>query len=346
MKTMSSIQTGTIQIPLAWIGPIAILWNGEAIEQKVPLATLEYPLWASIGRGAKISRLCGGIECVIHRNCMTRSILVQGTSVKHCHSIQKEIELNAIDFQALVNTVSSHTKVMGFHTEVVGNLLFIRFTFETGSASGHNMTTKASEVLGIELLKKFPGLRFVSLSGNFCTDKKVSSVNGILGRGKHVTAELVVPREICLETLHTTPEQIVSINTKKNLIGSMIAGSVRSGNAHVANTLAAMYLATGQDVANIVEGSQAITFAELVDGNLYFALSLPNLVVGTIGNGKELAHIEENLRLLGCNDSNGAEKLAVLIGAASLCSELSLLGALTNPTELMKSHLLMERNHG
>jgi hydroxymethylglutaryl-CoA reductase (NADPH) len=140
----------------------------------------------------------------------------------------------------------------------------------------------------------------------------------------------------------------VYLNVRKNLVGSTIAGALRSANAHYANMLLAFYLATGQDAANIVEGSQGITYAEVRDdGTLYFSCTLPNLIVGTVGNGKEIPAVAAALKRLGCLDpaepGTGARRLAGLIAAAVLCGELSLMAAQTNQGELMASHLLLER---
>jgi hydroxymethylglutaryl-CoA reductase (NADPH) len=172
-------------------------------------------------------------------------------------------------------------------------------------------------------------------------------VNGILGRGKYVVCEIIIPRDICERRLHTTPEKVVDLNIKKNLIGTMIAGGLRSANAHYANMLLAFYLATGQDAANIIEGSQGVVHAEVRNGDLYFSCTLPNLIVGSVGNGKGIDFVEENLHKLGCKEDRepgaNARRLAAICGATVLCGELSLLAAQTNPGELMQSHLKMER---
>ena len=192
---------------------------------------------------------------------------------------------------------------------------------------------------------------FISISGNFCKDKKVSAVNGILGRGKYVVTEMVIPKEVCQSILKTTPRAIVDLNIKKNFIGSTLAGSLRSANAHYANMLLAFYLATGQDAANIIEGSQGITHAELRGEDLYFSATLPNVIVGSVGNGKELAFVQKNLAQMGCLDESRAEginanRLAMIVAATVFCGELSLMAALTNQGELMRSHLAIERrNH-
>lgn len=158
---------------------------------------------------------------------------------------------------------------------------------------------------------------------------------------------MLVPRDLCERKLHTTPEKIVDINIKKNLIGTLAAGGLRSANAHYANMLLGFYLATGQDAANIIEGSQGITHAQVNDGDLYFSCTLSNLIVGTVGNGKGLDFVEDNLTRLGCKadrkTGDNAKRLAQICAATVLCGELSLLAAQTNPGELMQAHLKLER---
>jgi hydroxymethylglutaryl-CoA reductase (NADPH) len=191
-------------------------------------------------------------------------------------------------------------------------------------------------------------LKYLSISSNYCVDKKNSSVNGILGRGKYVIAEAIIPRDICYEYLHTYPENIVGLNIKKNLLGSIISGGVRTANAHFANMLLAFYLATGQDAANIVEGSQGFTHTEVCGGTLYFSVTLPNIIVGAVGNSKKLASIETNLAALFNsmeNDSSETKSRQLAIAAAAVvwCGELSLLAAQCSPGALVRSHIALER---
>ena len=156
-----------------------------------------------------------------------------------------------------------------------------------------------------------------------------------------------MPRAACEKLLRTTPERVADLNLKKNLIGTALAGGLRTANAHYANMLLAFYLATGQDAANLVEGSQGIVHAEARPDGLYFSCSIPHLIVGTAGAGKDLAFVQENLRALGCLEPRepgaNARRLAVICAATVLCGELSLLAAQTNPGELMRAHLSLER---
>jgi hydroxymethylglutaryl-CoA reductase (NADPH) len=205
------------------------------------------------------------------------------------------------------------------------------------------MVTLVADGIGDYLLKKFMFASYVSVSGNMCVDKKVSVINAIKGRGKHIITEITIPKAVVESELKTTPEKIVDLNIKKNLLGSIMAGSVLSANAHYANMLLAIYLATGQDAANIVEGSQGITYAEVKNSDLYFSVTIPNVIIGTIGNGKNESPFQERLLKIGCSGDGGSQTLAHLVGATVLAGELSLMAALTNPHELMRAHTSIER---
>lgn len=338
-------------IPMKRIGPIQ-LSSPSSVQEEVyiPLATFETPLWPSTERGARVSRMAGGIQVSLLQEGMTRSILLEADSALQIQAVLNDLTKQLPVLQAVVEKSSRFAKLIQYHPEVVGNLLYLRLTFLTGDAAGHNMATKASEAVMNALLSLYPVLRYVSISANLCTDKKVSAVNGILGRGKSVVAEMRIPKAVCDEVLKVSPVALVQLNIKKNLIGSTLAGSLRSSNAHFANILLAFYLATGQDAANIVEGSQGITYAELQGEDLYFSVTLPNIIVGTIGNGKDLDFVKENLELLGClpnpsKPGESARRLAKLCAAAVFCGELSLLAAQANQGELVRSHMRLERLH-
>ncbi|MBU1558676.1 MAG: hydroxymethylglutaryl-CoA reductase, partial [Gammaproteobacteria bacterium] len=313
----------------------------------VPLATFETPLWPSVQRGAKVSMACDGIAVTIAQERMTRSVIFEAFSAQEASRVAQALNARRSELVQVVQETSRFAQFIDLHFQIVGSLLYVRFEFLTGDASGHNMATKASDHLMQWILDQYPALRYVSVSGNYCTDKKVSAVNGILGRGKYVIAELTIPREICQRFLRTTPEQIVDLHIKKNLIGTMLAGGLRSANAHFANILLAVYLATGQDAANIIEGSQGFVHTECRSDSLYFSVTLPNVIVGTVGNGKDLDFVQKNLQAMGCLDERAtgenARRLAAITAAAVLCGELSLLAALTNPGELVRSHLVLER---
>ena len=288
-------------------------------------------------------------------SCMTRSIIFECKIVYECIKLKEFLEnekkIHFKTFQQIISKTSKYCTIIDLTTQIVGNLMYVRFSFETNEASGHNMTTIASNEIAKWIVDN-AGLdvKYVSNSGNICCDKKVSAVNSILGRGKNVIAEITISRESCKDILRTTPEKLTELNIKKNMLGSMLAGSICSGNAHYANMLSAVFLPLGQDIANVVEGSQGITYCK-VDENrdLYFSVNLPNIICGTIGNGKNIDFAKENLKLIGCLNDNyqpiikANERMSAIIACIVLCGELSLISALTNQDELVKSHIKLER---
>ena len=340
--------TDSTPIPTSWVGPIRVSGDAVTGEVSVPLATYESPLWPSVGRGARISRQVeGGIQVTVVDERMTRSILLRADDAATAVAAGRTIVDRIDDLRMIVAAQSRFARLLEIHTEVVGSLLFVRFAFSTGDASGHNMATAAAESLLEAILVFAPELDYGSISGNWCSDKKATAVNGLLGRGRSVVADILIPTQLVVDGLRTTPERLEALNTGKNLVGSTIAGALRSANAHYANMLLGFYLATGQDAANIVEGSQGITYVEARETGAYFSCTLPNLIVGTVGNGKDLPVVEDALTRLGCRSGGepgaDARRLAALIGATVLCGELSLLAAQTNPGELMATHRLLER---
>lgn len=334
-------------IPMQMVGPVKINSAEMNEEVLIPLATLESPLWPSTHRGARVCTLAGGISATVIDERMTRSILVEADSAAEIHAAYLDIQKHKETLQALISETSRFAKLLDMHAQMVGSLLYLRFELSTGDAAGHNMVTLASDRMLDWILNHYPTLRYVSISGNFCSDKKVSAVNGLFGRGKNVIAEVTIPAALCKRLLKTTPAKIVDLNIKKNLLGNIVAGGLRTANAHFANMLLGFYLATGQDVANIIEGSQGIVHAEVRGEDLYFSVTLPNLILGAVGNGKSLDYVQENLQILGCAEKRepgyNARRLAVVAAAAVLCGELSLLAAQTNQGELMRSHIKMER---
>lgn len=340
---------GFAQIPMQSVGPLKLIGDVVADDIMIPMATYETPLWPSVARGARVTHHAGGIRVTVMDERMARSILLEapdaGVARQHLQAIQKRQN----ELQQVIAGSSRFAKLLDLNWRVIGNLIYLRLELSTGDASGHNMVTNAADNLIPWLLENYSDLSYVSISANYCTDKKVSAVNGILGRGKNVVCETTIPRKFCQRFLKTTPEALVNLHIKKDLIGSIVSGGLNSANAHVANMLLGFYLATGQDAANIVEGSQAINHVEVTpDGDLYFSTTLPNLIVGSVGNGKGLDFVQQNLAKLGClnhevQPGDNARRLACIAGATALCGELSLLAAQTNPGELMAAHIKLER---
>ena len=345
--TSQTAESLSARIPMQWVGPFRLTGDLNA-EVSAPLATYETPLWPSVNRGARVTTHAGGIRITLIDARMSRSVTLQAPDAAQAHAAAESIRADLASLQTVVEETSRFAHLIEVHPRIIGNLLILRLDFTTGDASGHNMVTNAADRLIPWLLAQYPFLQYVSISGNLCTDKKVSAVNALYGRGKYVIAETWLPEKLVRRFLKTTPEKLVDLHIKKNLIGSIAAGSLMSANAHAANMLLAFYLATGQDAANIVEGSQCMDHAEVLDnGNLYFSTTLPNLIMGTVGNGKGLDFVRNNLARMGCLEERApgenARRLAGICAATVLCGELSLLAAQTNPGELMAAHLKLER---
>lgn len=347
MRWQNKEQLATI--PMRAVGPVRIISREVDELVLLPLATLEAPLWPSTHRGARVCTEAGGISAVVTDERMSRSVLVEAATATEAHQAYLSLSKQKDKLQQIISETSRYAQLIDLNAQLVGSMLYLRFELLTGDAAGHNMVTLASERMLEWILQEYPTLRYVTLSGNYCSDKKVSAVNGLLGRGKHVIAEVIIARELCERLLKTSPEKIVDLNIKKNLLGNIIAGGLRTANAHFANMLLGFYLATGQDAANIIEGSQGMVHAEMRGDELYFSVTLPNLIVGAVGSGKTLAYVQENLAMLGCTaerkPGENARRLAIIAAACVLCGELSLLAALTNQGELMRSHIKLERNN-
>jgi hydroxymethylglutaryl-CoA reductase (NADPH) len=334
-------------IPMRSVGPVKIIGPEVNAEVLLPLATFETPLWYSTHRGAKVCNQAGGICALIVDERMTRSILLEADNIILATDAVRTILQHKEAMQTIIAETSRFARLIDVHSQLAGHLIYLRFEYQTGDAAGHNMATLATDRLLKWIMLRFSHLRYVSISSNYCADKKAGAVNGILGRGKHVMTEVTLSSALCRQFLKTTPEKIVQLNIKKNLLGNILAGSIRTANAHFANMLLGFYLATGQDAANIIEGSQGTVFAEVRGEDLYFTVTLPNIIVGTVGSGKTVDFVRDNLHQLGCLEEReigqNARRLAIIAACAVLCGELSLLAAQTNPGELMRSHVKLER---
>ena len=213
-------------IPMEWVGPIKVTGSEVNEDVMVPIATYETPMWASTNRGAKVSRLCGGIQTTVVSDCMARSFTVEAPSAQVAVQIIQKLKQQENDIKKAIAESSRYAQFVALDTHIIGNLMYLRLQIQPGDASGHNMVTKASDFVMQWLLRTYPELTYVSISGNFCTDKKVSAVNSLMGRGKYVIAESIISRDICKKMLKTTPEAIVNCHIKKNLMGSIAAGSL------------------------------------------------------------------------------------------------------------------------
>lgn len=228
-------------IPTKIVGPLSIKLFGVAEQVYVPMATFETPLWNSTKRGALVSQQSDGINIYVADDGMSRSVAFFADDIHKALDCRKWIQNNRDLIAKTIESTSRFAKLLNLHVEVVANIVYLRVNISTGNASGHNMVTWAADAV-MDLIQKNCEVSYGSISGNLCVDKKNSAINGILGRGKRCLADMTIPRDVCLSVLKTSPEKIAELNVKKNLLGSIVAGSVRSANAHFANILLAVYL--------------------------------------------------------------------------------------------------------
>ena len=251
---------GYMPIPLGIAGPLMI--DGEMYP--IPMATAEGTLVASTSRGCKALNAGGGVTTVLTQDAMTRGPAIDFPSV--VVAAQAKAWMDSEEGYEIVRTAFESTsrfaKLQSLKSALAGRTLFVRFATSTGDAMGMNMISKGTEEALAVMRKHFPDMAVLALSGNYCTDKKPAAINWIEGRGKSVVAEAVIPGKIVKTVLKTSVEALCNLNTKKNLIGSAMAGSIGGFNAHAANILTAVFLATGQDPAQNVESSNCMTLME------------------------------------------------------------------------------------
>ena len=324
---------GVGQIPMGIAGPLKVKGDYADGEYYVPLCTTEGALVASVNRGCSAITESGGARAKIIRDYMARAPLFITPSVEHAHKLVQWVREHRKEIEEVFNSVDPYVKLMDVQPWIVGRNVWLRFTANTFDAMGMNGVTLACDRTGRFIEESVKFARMVSLSGNLCTDKKPSAINWLLGRGKTVVAEAVIKREVVMEKLKTTPEDAADVCIRKNLLGSGLAHAYGL-NAHVANIVAAIFIATGQDCAQVVESSMAITTAEVTsEGDLYVSVTLPSLEVGTVGGGTGLPTQREALAIMGCAGpgnppGSNAKKFAEIVAAACLAGEVSLLSAL------------------
>ncbi|GBF09541.1 3-hydroxy-3-methylglutaryl-coenzyme A reductase [Aeropyrum pernix] len=338
---------GAVQVPVGIAGPLRINGDYARGDFYIPLATTEGALVASVNRGAKAITLSGGARAKVIKDGMTRAPLLWTPSVYEAHRLAMWVEDRIEDLRSVVAGVTRHGRLQHIYPYIIGNLVWLRLSFSTGDAMGMNMVTISSDRICRYIEENYDGdAKCIALSGNMCTDKKPAAINKILGRGKYVVAEAIIKGEVVKNVLKTTPQNINLVNVTKNLLGSAAAGS-HSFNAHFANIIAAIFIATGQDAAQVVESSMGYTWTEVRGEDLYISVTLPSLEVGTVGGGTRLPTQRELLALLGVaggGDPPGSNalKLAEIIASAVLAGELNLLSAIA-AGQLARAHELLGR---
>jgi len=332
---------GATSIPLGIAGPLKV--NGSLAKGSfyLPLATTEAALVASVNRGCKAVTESGGATAVCQDVGISRGSVFKTSGIKQSISLKLWMEKNLPELQKIAKSLSSHLHLLNIKIKVIANLVFVRFSFDTMEAMGMNMATFAADRL-THFVTDNTGINCLSLAANFDNDKKPSYLNFLEGRGRSVIAEVLLPASLVSSILKTTPAKLYEVSEAKCHLGSMLSGSL-AFNAHYANVLSALFIALGQDVAHVAEGSVGITSTEIVESNLYISVFLPDLPLGTVGGGTGLPSQQEALRILnlvGSKTGEQSKKLAEIVGAGVLAGEISLLAALAEGS-LAKAHRLL-----
>ena len=343
-STIGNIEglTGAAQVPLGFAGPLHVLGEHAIGEFLIPLATTEGSLVASYNRGIELLNRAGGVTCTVSADRMQRAPVFIFDSGRAARDFAAWVQEHLPDIRNVADATSHVAKLQRIESYLAHKFAFLRLDYSTGDAAGQNMVGRATYAACQWIAANYPGVRQFFLDSQFGSDKKVSHINTLRTRGKRVTAEVTIPRALLWERLRVTPESM-RYWAGVGAIGSHLAGAMSNG-LHAANALAAMFIATGQDVANVVEGSAAATYVEVTpDGDLYAAVTIPSLIVATYGGGTHLGTQRECLEVMGCNGKDKAHKLAEIIAGVVLAGELSL-GAAICTMEWVEAHERFGRN--
>jgi hydroxymethylglutaryl-CoA reductase (NADPH) len=334
--------TGTIQVPLGIAGPLTMVGEHAKGDFYIPMATSEGTLLASYSRGMRVISECGGAKTTVVKHSMQRAPVFLFDDALEAREFGKWLNENIDSIRGVVATSSQTAKLIEIEQYIVANMMYTRFCYTTGDAAGQNMTGKATLYACEWIRAKHPKKPRYLLSGNMDTDKKHSMMNMIQTRGKRVIAEFVLKRDVAKELLRIETEWLYRFRQIAS-IGTMQAGAAYGG-AHSANGITAMFIATGQDVANVAESHAGLLYGELLDnGDFYWSVTLPAVICATYGGGTALPAQRECLEMMDCYGHGKADKLAEIIAAVVLAGDVSLSSAIL-AHEWVSSHEKMGRN--
>ncbi|TAL32367.1 MAG: hydroxymethylglutaryl-CoA reductase [Spirochaetes bacterium] len=334
---------GTAQVPLGLAGPLLVDGEYAQGEFYVPMATTEGTLVASYNRGMKLAHACGGVRTTIVDDAMNRAPVFMFDDAREAKKFNAWLDENYEAIKREAEKTTSVGKLKGLERYAVGKLFFVRFNFTTGDAAGQNMVGKATFAACEWIRASYPAVRHYNLSGNIDTDKKTSFINTLNTRGKRVIAEINLRADLISGLAKFPAGELLRQRNITNT-GAILAGSNNNG-MHSANGITAVFIATGQDAANVAESSAALVYSDQApgDSSYYFSITIPSLIVGTYGGGTGLATQRECLEMLGCYGAGKVNKFAEIVAATVLCGELSLLSAVL-AGDWVSSHEKMGRN--
>ena len=334
--------TGVAQVPIGIAGPLLVDGEHARGEFYVPLASTEGTLVASYNRGIKILREAGGVKTTVLDDAMQRAPAFVFDDARAARAFGEWLTAHFSEIKQAAEATTSCGRLRRIEQYSASRILFTRFDYTTGDAAGQNLTGKATAAACAWITSNYDGITNFYLESNFATDKKSSQINVLRTRGKRVVAEVTIPAAVIEEHMHATVQRLFRARQVSNL-GGFMAG-VNNNGLHSANGIAAMFIATGQDAANVAESSAALNFSEpLPNGDYYASITLPSLIVATYGGGTGLATQRECLELLGCYGEGKVRKLAEIVAATVLCGELSLGWAIL-AEEWVSAHDRLGRN--
>jgi hydroxymethylglutaryl-CoA reductase (NADPH) len=333
---------GVAQVPIGLAGPIRI--NGEHAKGEfyIPMATSEGTLVASYNRGMRLLSESGGVKTTVVEQFMQRSPVFILDDALKAREFGKWVGEQFEAIKAVAQTTTKSGQLINIGQYSIGPLRNLRFNYTTGDAAGQNMTGKATFAACEWIKKNYPGGANYILSGNMDTDKKHSRANMLLTRGKRVVAECNIRGDLLKSLMGISAKDLFWSRQVSNA-GAFLAGSANNG-AHAANGLTAMFIATGQDVANVSESHAGVTYAQLLDnGDYYWSITLTSLIVATYGGGTGLPTQRECLEMMDCYGKGKADKFAEICAAVVLAGDTSLSSAIL-AGDWVSSHDELGRN--
>ena len=319
---------GLTQIPTGLVGPIRINGLHAHGDYYVPMASSEGALVASYQRGTRLITLAGGASCLVTAEQVQRAPGFLFESLADAARFAAWASGEFESFKAAALTRTRHGELIDLQVHLEGRTVYVILAFHTADASGQNMVTICADAICRDLLERTPVQpREWFVESNLSGDKKATALSFMSTRGRHTLAEATLPRALVEQMLHTSPDKMCEY-WRLSFIGGVLSGSI-GVSGHIANGIAAIFLACGQDVACVSEASVGISRMELTpQGDLYAAVDLPNLIVGTVGGGTRLPTAAECLRIAGCEGEGAAPRFAEIIAGVLLGGELSIVGAL------------------
>jgi hydroxymethylglutaryl-CoA reductase (NADPH) len=333
---------GVAQVPIGIAGPLLVHGEHAQGEFYVPMATAEGTLVASYNRGMKLLYAAGGVKTTVVDDRMQRAPCFIFESAREARAFGDWLEEHFDEIREVAESTTRSGRLQDIEQYSASRMLYTRFNYTTGDAAGQNLTGKATQAACRWIVAQYPDIEQYFLESNFATDKKSSQVNMLRTRGKRVVAEAVIPGALLELTMHADSDLLFRAREVANLGGFM--SGVNNNGGHSANGITAIFIATGQDVANVAESSAALVYAEQrANGDYYYSVTIPSLIVATYGGGTGLPTQRECLELLGCYGAGKVRKLAEIVAATVLCGELSL-GAAIVAEDWVQAHDLLGRN--